>query len=54
MPDEKGRKLGFGMMGVRLKDGTFLNPIGKALKLLQNGNEDSVEYFYHALAATKN
>lgn len=53
MPDEEGRKLGFGMMGVRLRDGTFLNPIGKALKLLQNGSEDSVEYFYHALAAPK-
>lgn len=53
MPDEQGRKLGFAMMGVRLRDGAFLNPIGKAFKLLKNGSEDSVLYFYQALALPK-
>jgi hypothetical protein len=49
-PDEKLQKMGFDLMGVRLKDGTFLNPIGKAMKLLRNGSEDSLVYFYASLA----
>lgn len=50
VPDERLQKLGFTMMGVELKDGKFLNPIGKTIKLLENGQEDSVVYFYTALA----
>ncbi|MGJ7498610.1 hypothetical protein ACSFA8_26635 [Variovorax sp. RT4R15] len=51
MPDEKLQKVGFTMMGVQLKDGTFLNPIGKTIKLLEDGTENSVFFFYTALAA---
>lgn len=36
-------------MSTQLKDGTILNPIGKTVKLLRSGNEDSVYYFYTAL-----
>jgi hypothetical protein len=46
MPDEKAAKIGFSMMGVQMPWGGFWNPIGKAIKLLENGNEDSVAYFY--------
>ena len=53
MPDEQGRKLGFTMMGVTLPDGSFMNPIGKTFKLLKNGSEDSVLYFYQAIEALK-
>lgn len=48
-PDEKLQRMGFDLMGVRLKDGTFLDPIGKAMKLLRNGSEDSLVYFYASL-----
>ncbi len=46
MPDENLSKLGFSMMGVRMPSGTFWNPIGKTIKLLENGQVDSVAYFY--------
>lgn len=46
MPNEKEKKLGFEGVGVRSKSGAFWNPIGKVFKLLANGEEDSVHYFY--------
>ena len=46
MPDETARRVGFSVMGIQIKKGQFLNPIGKAFKLLKNGSEDSVYYFY--------
>ncbi len=39
------------MMVVQLPSGAVWNPIGKTLKLLENGQPDSVSYFYHV--ATK-
>jgi hypothetical protein len=42
-------KLGFGgsnMMLVELPNGSTWNPIGKAFKLIENGQEDSVAYLY--------
>jgi hypothetical protein len=48
-------RLGLGgsnMMVVELPDGSTWNPIGKAFKLLANGLEDSVAYFYSV--ATRN
>lgn len=48
MPDAEAQRVGFTMMGLRTSDGKFLNPIGKAMKLLKNGQEDSVMYFYSA------
>ena len=39
------------MMVVQLPSGAVWNPIGKAFKLLENGQPDSVAYFYHV--ATK-
>ena len=41
-----------GTMVVELPDGTVWNPIGKAFKLLENGDTDSVLYFYQV--AVKN
>jgi hypothetical protein len=35
------------IMLVDLPNGSTWNPIGKAFKLLENGQEDSVAYFYH-------
>ena len=35
------------MIVVELPNGSVWNPIGKAFKLLENGEGDSVEYFYH-------
>ena len=46
-------KLFFKVMGVTLSDGSFMNPIGKTFKLLNNGSEDSVLYFYQAIEALK-
>src|SRR5262249_32059886 len=34
------------MMVVEMPDGVVWNPIGKAFKLLENGEADSVAYFY--------
>lgn len=42
-------RLGLGnsnMMVVQMPNGIVWNPIGKAFKLLENGKEDSVSYFY--------
>jgi hypothetical protein len=39
------------MMCVELPNGNVWNPIGKAFKLLENGESDSVSHFYHV--ATK-
>jgi hypothetical protein len=42
-------RLSFGnadMMVVETPNGSIWNPIGKAFKLLENGKEDSVSYFY--------
>jgi hypothetical protein len=51
MPGEAERRVGFEMMGIRTRSGKFLNPLGKVMKLLENGEEDSVMYFYTALHA---
>ncbi len=47
------RKVGLRLMGVRLVSRAFLNPIAKTVKLLRNGEEDSVMYFYQALAVPR-
>ena len=39
------------MMVVELPDGVVWNPIGKAFKMLENGETDSLSYFY--FVATK-
>jgi hypothetical protein len=52
MPDEKLAKLGFKMIGVQTPQGAFLNPIGEVIKLLENGSEDSVAYFYAVASKT--
>jgi hypothetical protein len=42
-------RLGIGnssMMAVQMPNGIVWNPIGKTFKLLENGKEDSVSYFY--------
>jgi hypothetical protein len=48
-PDAEGQRLGFKMMGVRTADGAFLNPIGRTMRLMENGKQDSVSDFYRAL-----
>lgn len=43
---------GFGgsnMMLVELPPGVICNPIGKAFKLLEEGQSESVAYFYHVM-----
>jgi hypothetical protein len=48
-------RLGLGnsnMMVVGMPNGIVWNPIGKTFKLLENGKEDSVSYFYD-VAVTK-
>lgn len=45
-------RLGLGgtnMMVVETPNGIVWNPIGKAFKLLENGKEDSVSYFYEVV-----
>ena len=47
-------RLGLGnsnMMVVQMPNGIVWNPIGKAFKLLENGKEDSVSYFYDVAAS---
>ena len=47
-------RLGFGssnMMVVQMPNGIVWNPIGKAFKLLEDGKEDSVSYFYDVAAS---
>lgn len=46
MPTEKEKELGFEMVGIRDRKGSFLNPIGKVYKRVQNGSEDSVVMLY--------
>ncbi len=46
LPSETERAVGFSMIGVRDKKGGFSNPIGKVYKRVQNGQEDSVVFFY--------
>jgi hypothetical protein len=46
MPEDKLVRMGFRFMGVQTSSGAFWDPIGKTIKLLANGNVDSVEYFY--------
>lgn len=42
----------FGMpLVLDLKNGVTLNPIGKVIKRLENGEEDSIPYFYQACVA---
>ena len=50
MPSEKERSVGFSMIGVRDKKGGFSNPIGKVYKRVQNGQEDSVVFFYEVFS----
>jgi hypothetical protein len=38
---------------VELGEESFCNPIGKAFKRLENGEEDSLPYFYQVFAAQK-
>lgn len=45
-PTQKEISIGFDVTGVRGKNNVFSNPIGKVFKLLENGQEDSVEFFY--------
>lgn len=49
-PTEKEQSVGFTMVGVRDKKGGFSNPIGKVYKRVQNGNEDSVVFFYEVFS----
>jgi hypothetical protein len=46
MPNDKELKMGFRLVGVRAKSGTFWNPIAKVFKLFRNGKEDNVSHFY--------
>lgn len=45
-PTQKEISIGFDVTGVRGKNDSFSNPIGKVFKLMKNGQEDSVEHFY--------
>jgi hypothetical protein len=47
---EKHPLAGAGWPLVELAGQRLLNPIGKAFKRVQNGAEDSITYFYEALA----
>lgn len=49
-PDSKEMSLGFDVTGIRDKNNGFSNPIGKVFKLMQNGEEDSVEGFYTVIS----
>lgn len=49
-PSEKEMALGFDVTGIRGKDGGLSNPIGKVYKLIQNGEEDSVVFFYQVFS----
>jgi hypothetical protein len=51
MPDERGKKLGFTMMGVTTGPDTFWDPLGKVFKRLQNGKEDNVYYLYSRIGS---
>lgn len=54
MPEQSiWSRLGFAktnMMIVETPNGSVWNPIGKAFKMLENGQEDSVSYFYDVVA----
>ena len=43
-PDEQ--RLGVTFPGVRMRNGAFFNPIGKVFRLMENGSQDSVAFFY--------
>lgn len=49
-PDSKEIALGFDVTGIRGENNGFSNPIGKVFKLMQNGEEDSVDSFYAAFS----
>jgi hypothetical protein len=49
LPDDHARKIGFEMMGVRTTKGGFWNPIGKTIRLLEKGEEESVQYFFQVV-----
>ena len=36
---------------IELGKGNYCNPIGKVFKRLENGEEDSLSYFYHLFTA---
>ena len=45
-PGEKEAEAGLQMPGIRVPSGTFWNPIGKALRLLENGPTESLHYMW--------
>jgi hypothetical protein len=45
-PAEPERAIGFSMMGIRTADGHFWNPIGKSIRLLEKGPEESLHYLW--------
>ena len=45
-PGEQEAAVGLSMPGVRVPAGTFWNPIGKAIRLLENGPSDSLHYMW--------
>lgn len=45
-PGEPEHAAGFAMPGVRTPGGTFWNPIGKAIRLLENGPADSLHHLW--------
>lgn len=49
-PSKVEYDLGFTSIGLRAKDGSFTDPIGKVFKLLLNGKEDSVVFLYSVAA----
>ena len=49
-PPKELREAGLTVMGVTTSDGTFWNPVGKVHKLLMNGEEDSVAYFFDVVS----
>lgn len=48
-PPKEVQEAGLTVLGIKTKDGTFWNPIGKVHKLLMNGEEDSVAFFYEVV-----
>ena len=45
-PVEPERAIGLSMMGIRTDDGHFWNPIGKSIRLLEKGREESLHYLW--------
>jgi len=52
-PNKKEMSVGFSITGVRASNGSFSNPIGKVFKLMENGKEDSVAWFYKVASSER-